>query len=218
MRRWVEHDQWDKIKIVHCTVGDEFFGSAEPIDPESNTFVCVGRLSPQKAQLLLVEGFAQAIDDGVDAKLVLCGDGEMREEIEALIARRGLEDRVRITGWISGEQVRKELIAARCLALPSFAEGLPMVIMEAFALQRPVLTTYIAGIPELVVDGENGFLIVSGSKDAIADGIKRVMATSLAQLAAMGEAGAQSVKREHYTPIETAKLVEQIRTTLAQGA
>ncbi len=214
LRRWVDHEHWDKIKVVHCTVGDEFFDQATPIDPQSKTFVCVGRLSPQKGQLLLVEAFAMAVDAGVDANLVLCGDGEMRGEIEALIKDRGIEDRVRITGWISGEQVRQELIAARCLALPSFAEGLPMVIMEAFALQRPVLTTYIAGIPELVVDGENGFLIVSGNKEAIRDGIKRVMATPLDELTAMGKAGREAVKREHYTPVETAKLIEQIQTTL----
>lgn len=216
LRRWVDHGHWEKIKVVHCTVGDEFFDQATPIDPDSKTFVCVGRLSPQKGQMLLVEAFAMAVDDGVDANLVLCGDGEMRGEIEALIRSRGIEDRVRITGWISGEQVRKELMAARCLALPSFAEGLPMVIMEAFALQRPVLTTYIAGIPELVVDGENGFLIVSGSKETIRDGLKRVMETPIETLAAMGKAGCEAVKREHYTPIETAKLIEQIRATLAR--
>lgn len=217
LRRWVDHQHWDKIKVVHCTVGDEFFDQATPIDPESKTFVCVGRLSAQKGQLLLVEAFALAIEDGVDANLVLCGDGEMRGEIESLIKRYNIEDRVRITGWISGEQVREELLASRCLALPSFAEGLPMVIMEAFALQRPVLTTYIAGIPELVVDGENGFLIVSGDKETIREGIKRVMATPLETLSAMGKAGCEAVKREHYTPVETAKLIEQIKTTLARN-
>lgn len=217
LRRWVGHEHWEKIKIVHCTVGDEFFEQAEPIAEDSNTFVCVGRLSPQKGQLLLVEGFAMAIDAGVDAKLVLCGDGEMREEIEALIRARGIEDRVRITGWISGEQVRQELRGARCLALPSFAEGLPMVIMEAFALERPVLTTYIAGIPELVVDDENGFLIVSGNKDAIRDGIKRVMETPLKRLREMGAAGREAVKREHYTPVETGKLIEEIKRSLGRG-
>ncbi|MEM6992401.1 MAG: glycosyltransferase family 4 protein [Myxococcota bacterium] len=215
LRRWVDHAHWEKIKVVHCTVGDEFFDQATPIDPDSKTFVCVGRLSPQKGQLLLVEAFAMAIEAGVDANLVLCGDGEMREEIEALIRSRNIEDRVRITGWISGEEVRREIIAARCLALPSFAEGLPMVIMEAFALKRPVLTTYIAGIPELVVDGENGFLIVSGNKEAIRDGIKRVMETPLPTLTKMGEAGCEAVKREHYTPIETAKLIDQIKATLS---
>lgn len=211
LRRWVGHEHWHKIKVVHCTVGDEFFDQARPIDPTSKALVCVGRLSAQKGQLLLVEGFADAIDKGVDAELVLVGDGDMRGQIEDYIAKRGVTDRVRITGWISGQEVREELLAARALALPSFAEGLPMVIMEAFALTRPVLTTYIAGIPELVVDGENGFLFPSGSAARICEGIERAMSTPVEKLDEMGRRGREAVKKNHYTPTETAKLVGHIR-------
>lgn len=211
LRRWVSHEHWDKIRVVHCTVGDEFFEEAEPIDPSSNTLVCVGRLSAQKGQLLLIEAFARAVESGVDAKLVLAGDGEMREEIEGFVRRNQLEDRVRITGWISGEQVRREISSARALVLPSFAEGLPMVIMEAFALGRPVLSTYIAGIPELVVDGESGWLIPSGSSERIAEGIRRVMETPVAKLEEMAAKGREAVRAQHYTPTETAKLIEHVR-------
>ncbi len=215
LRRWVGHEHWDKIRVVHCTVGDEFFKEARPIDPESKTLICVGRLSAQKGQLLLIEGFARAIEAGVDANLVLAGDGEMRGEIEAFVRRNGLEDRVRITGWISGEQVRTEILAARALVLPSFAEGLPMVIMEAYALGRPVLSTYIAGIPELVADGENGWLIPSGSATEIASGIKRVMDTPTAALEEMAAKGREAVKANHYTPTETAKLIGHVRNAHA---
>ncbi len=97
-------------------------------------------------------------DRGVELELVLAGDGEMRSEIETLISHHGLRDRVRITGWISGEQVRNELLACRALVLPSFAEGLPVVIMEAMSLRRPILSTYVAGIPELVRPPESGWL------------------------------------------------------------
>ena len=81
---------------------------------------------------------------------MLVGDGEMRAQIEALIAQYNLQARVRITGWISNKQVRDEILAARALVLPSFAEGLPVVLMEAMALRRPVISTFVAGIPELV--------------------------------------------------------------------
>lgn len=214
LRRWVAYEHWDKIRVVHCTVGEEFFGAAEPINPASKALVCVGRLSAQKGQLMLVEAFADAIDEGVDAELVLAGDGDMRGPIETMIAQRGLADRVRITGWISGEQVRREILSARALALPSFAEGLPMVIMEAFALGRPVLSTYIAGIPELVVDGENGWLIPSGSKEAIVEGIKKVMETPVHTLESMADKGRTAVRERHYTPTETAKLADHIRAAL----
>lgn len=215
LRRWVSHEHWDKIRVVHCTVGDEFFAQAQPIDPKSKRLVCVGRLSPQKGQLLLVEAFADAIDRGADAQLVLCGDGEMRSEIERIAAERGLGDRLRITGWISGEQVRKEILAGRVLALPSFAEGLPMVIMEAFALGRPVLTTYIAGIPELVKDGSNGWLIPAGSRDAITEAILDVLRTPTPKLEQMAALGREAVRKHHYTPTETARLADHVRESVA---
>lgn len=214
LRRWVGHDHWDKIRVVHCTVGDEFFDQARPIDPASKQLVAVGRLSAQKGQVLLVEAFADAVHEGLDANLVLAGDGDMRPQIEQLARERGIEDRLRITGWITGEQVREEILASRAMVLPSFAEGLPMVIMEAFALRRPVLTTYIAGIPELVIDGENGFLIPSGSPARIAEALHRVMGVPVEQLDEMGRKGQEAVRRQHYTPVETAKLAEHIRSTL----
>ena len=117
------------------------------------------RLPAAGTHIRQAEAFADAIERGVDAQLVLVGDGELRPQLEALIARRGLGERVRITGWMSGADVRQELLAGRALVLPSFAEGLPMVIMEAFALGRPVLSSFVAGIPELVVPGESGWLV-----------------------------------------------------------
>src|SRR5690606_28488162 len=93
---------------------------------------------------------------------------------------------------------------------PSFAEGLPMVIMEAFAVGRPVLTTYVAGIPELVVDGYNGWLVPSGSVEAITRGIERVMSTPLERLEVMAERGREAVRREHYTLTEVRKLARCI--------
>lgn len=215
LRRWVSHEHWDKIRVVHCTVGDEFFTESRPIDPASKRLVCVGRLSAQKGQVLLVEAFADAIDRGADAELVLAGDGDMRGEIERIAAERGLGNRLRITGWISGEQVRQEILGGRALVLPSFAEGLPMVIMEAFALGRPVLTTYIAGIPELVIDRENGWLIPAGSREAITTAILDVLRTEPAQLERMAAKGREAVRRHHYTPTETARLAEHVRGSVA---
>jgi len=76
LRRWVGYDHWNKIHIVHCSVGEEFFREPEPIDPASNTLLCIGRLSAQKGQLLLVDAMHKAVQDGVDVKLVMAGDGQ----------------------------------------------------------------------------------------------------------------------------------------------
>ena len=134
------------------------------------------------------------------------GDGEMRAEIETLIADYGLQARVRITGWISSEQVRAEILAARALVLPSFAEGLPVVIMEAMALRRPVLTTYVAGIPELVRQGENGWLFPAGAVDELAAALADCLAQPTDVLQRMGEAAYQRVLQRHAIDTEAAKL------------
>jgi glycosyltransferase involved in cell wall biosynthesis len=206
LRRWVGSEHWDKIKIIHCTVGEQFFQAAAPMDPSANTLVCIGRLAPQKGHLMLVDAFAQAINSGVDARLVMCGDGDLRPEIERRAAAAGIQDRIEFTGWIDEAEVRRRLLFSRCMILASFAEGLPMVIMEAFALGRPVISTTIAGIPELVVPGVNGWLVTAGRSDQTAEAIRAVMATPVPRLQEMASAGRQMVLEQHNTTIEGEKL------------
>jgi glycosyltransferase involved in cell wall biosynthesis len=217
LQRWAPREHWDKIHLVRCGVSDDFFERATPIDPASRSLVCVGRLTPQKGQLLLVEAFADALERGVDAELVLAGDGELRQELEASVARRGISNRVRITGWLDGENVRKELLASRALVLPSYSEGLPVVIMEAFALGRPVLSTYVAGIPELVQAPENGWLVPAGSREDLTEAIIDVMNKPVLELERMAALGRDAVRRQHHTPTETAKLAAQMLRTYQQG-
>ncbi|RTL66656.1 MAG: glycosyltransferase, partial [Hyphomicrobiales bacterium] len=151
--------------VVHCGLDALFLDAETTPVPAEQRFVCVGRLCEQKGQLMLLEAFAKLVAKYPQAHLVLAGDGEMRQEIEARIAQLKLTDRTTITGWISEAQVRDEIRKARALVLPSFAESLPVVIMEAMALRRPVISTYVAGIPELVRDGETGWLVPAGSID-----------------------------------------------------
>ena len=114
---------------------------------------------------------------------------------------------VRITGWISGDQVKQELLAARALVMASFAEGLPVVIMEAMSVQRPVLTTWIAGIPELVIEGENGWLYPPGSVDELARAMERCLHTPADELARMGARARTRVLARHDIDREAAKLI-----------
>lgn len=203
--RWAEYADWVKIKVVHCGL-DPDFHSAPAGSISAPRIVCVGRLCEQKGQLLLLEAVGQLVRKGIDIELVLAGDGEMRSAIERLIVQRKLESQVRITGWISGDQVREEILAARALVLPSFAEGLPVVIMEAMALRRPVLTTYVAGIPELVEHGRHGWLFPAGDAAALATALEECLATPVARLASMGEAARDRVLKRHAIDIEAAKL------------
>jgi len=206
LSRWVDYADWPKIKVVHCGLEPAFHKVAAVPAPSSPRLVCVGRLCEQKGQLLLVEAVAQLVRKGVDIELVLAGDGEMRDEIEQLIAQRKLQKHIRITGWISSEQVRKEILAARALVLPSFAEGLPVVVMEAMALRRPVLTTYVAGIPELIESGKHGWLFPAGDVEALAAAMEEFLALPLAALEQMGDAAYQRVLERHDIDTEAVKL------------
>jgi colanic acid/amylovoran biosynthesis glycosyltransferase len=148
---------------------------------------------------------------------VLAGDGELRAELEALIARYGLEAQVRITGWISSQQVRAEILAARALVLPSFMEGLPVVIMEAMALRRPVLATYVGGIPELVLPGETGWLFPAGSVEDLAAALEACLRQPRERLVEMGEAAYRRFAERHSIDAEAAKLAELFQASLSEG-
>jgi glycosyltransferase involved in cell wall biosynthesis len=102
------------------------------------------------------------------------------------------------------------------MVLPSFAEGLPVVIMEALALGRPVITTWVAGIPELVRPGENGWLVPPSSVDALADAMREALDAPVETLDAMGRRGAARARERHDAITESAKLLEMIRETLAR--
>jgi glycosyltransferase involved in cell wall biosynthesis len=175
----------------------------------------VGRLCEQKGQLRLLEALALLKEEGVPCQAVLAGDGPMRGLIESEVARLGLHDRVHITGWLSGAEVRQHLLDSRVMVLPSFAEGLPVVLMEALALGRPVITTYVAGIPELIRPGESGWLVPAGSVEALADAIRQALKTSGNRLTAMGRAGAASVAAAHDVTKEAAALARLLRPEVA---
>lgn len=206
--RWCDYKQWSKIHVIHCGVDKNFLNQAvEQISSEPN-LTCVGRLCEQKGQLLLLQAIGELAQEGIKCKLSLVGDGELRPEVETLIEKYGLKEQVTITGWASGEEVKKHIINARTLVLPSFAEGLPVVIMEALALGRPVISTYVAGIPELVNHGVNGWLVPAGSVEELKNVIQSALTVPEEQLVQMGKAGAESVFLRHNVVREADKLVE----------
>ncbi|HYE20332.1 MAG TPA: glycosyltransferase [Tepidisphaeraceae bacterium] len=213
--RWCGHEHWHKIHVVHCGVDasylDPALAAARTPVPDVPRLACVGRLAEQKGQLLLVQAAGLLAERGVYCELVLVGDGPMRAEIERLIARLNLTDRVTITGWASNQQVRDHLLGARAMVLPSFAEGLPVVVMEALALGRPVLSTFVAGIPELVAPGACGYLVPAGSVDLLADAMAQVLRAGADELREMGREGVRRVWAAHDAATEAAKLADLFR-------
>jgi glycosyltransferase involved in cell wall biosynthesis len=196
------------VHVVRCGVDAAFLsGGPQPV-ADNRRFVCVGRLCEQKGQLLVLEALAVLAHEGVAFELVFAGDGPMRAEVERRARELELGARVRVTGWISSELVRKELLEARVMLLPSFAEGLPVVLMEALALGRPAISTFVAGIPELVEPGVSGWLIPAGSVQAIVEAARSALETSPAELERMGRAGAATVAARHDARAEAARLAD----------
>jgi len=211
--RNVSHDHWQKIKVVHCGIEPAFHEGASTQPGAERRLICVGRLCEQKGQLLLIEAARKLSELGTKFELVLAGDGEMRHDLETLIDRYRLKEQVRIIGWIGSDQVRDEILAARALVLPSFAEGLPVVIMEAMALRRPVISTFVAGIPELVVPGEHGWLIPAGDVEALAAAMRACLDASADATAKMGEAARMRVLERHDVNREASKLIGMIQSS-----
>ncbi len=210
--------EWSKVHVVRCGIEPSFHRTTAVKPPQSQRFVCVGRLCEAKGQLLLIEATARLRAKDIRMDLVLAGDGPLRAEIETAIGRQGLEDTVRITGWISSDSVRDEILAARALVLPTFAEGLPVVVMEAMALRRPVLSTYVAGIPELVRAGENGWLFPAGSLDELVTAMEDCLSRSDEEICRMGDAGYERVIERHSIDVEATKLATLFRSAASTAS
>lgn len=205
LQRWARPADWNKIHVVRCTVGEDFLRAEAP-RVAGEGFVCVGRLSAQKGHFVLVDALRLLGERGVRPRMVLAGDGELRAELEREIHAAGLDDQVEITGWIDEAQIRARIRAARALVLASFAEGLPMVLMEALAVGRPVIATRVAAIGELVENERSGWLVTSGRADLLADAMEACLAASPEQLAAMAAHGKRAVAERHNTRVEGERL------------
>ena len=179
--------------------------------------VAIGRFVEQKGLMVLIHALADAVRDVPDIHVTLVGDGEMRADLEAAIAAHGLSENVTLTGWLSEAGVRDELANAHALVIPSFAEGLPMVVMEAMASGRPVLATYVAGTPELVVPEETGWMVPAGDVQALADLMVRVAAVPQARLTQTGQQARERVLERHDIDQEAEKLAGHFAEAIAAG-
>ncbi|MEL6792710.1 MAG: glycosyltransferase, partial [Pseudomonadota bacterium] len=200
-------DHWGKLRIVHCGVEPDRYarGDHEP----AKRLIFVGRLAAVKGVLIALEALARVRADHPDATLTLVGDGVERARIEARIADMGLTDVVRLTGYLSQSDVAAELARSDVFVLPSFAEGVPVVLMEAMATGLPVVATRVAGIPELVEDGVSGRVVAPGDAEALADAIAEILSDP-DRPEIMGAAGRVRVREEFEITSEAAWLYEMM--------
>lgn len=206
LARWAAPDHWERIKVVHCGIDPAKFSVPLPLPDTPPRFVAIGRFVEQKGQLLALDALAELVQTHPDAHLTLIGDGEMRPQINARINALDLHKNITLTGWVDEARIAAELQKAHALLMPSFAEGLPMVIMEAMAAGRLVIATYIAGIPELVQPARTGWLVPAGDAGALAQAMRDLAQTDSTHLAQMADAAHARVLARHDVATEAAKL------------
>ncbi len=196
--RWTDYEHWDKVRVVHCGVDETFLEEIDPpaVKENSRSFCCVGRLAEQKGQLVLVRAAGLLRREGLDFHIDLVGEGPMRPVLEAEIARLDLAGHVTLHGLASGDAVRQHMLDARATVLPSFAEGLPVVLMESLALARPCVATTVAGIPELATP-DNGWLVPPGDAEGLAAAMREVLLADASELATKGLTGRARVQERH---------------------
>ncbi|NUM55243.1 MAG: glycosyltransferase family 4 protein [Candidatus Hydrogenedentes bacterium] len=175
LERVTEYKDWDKFHIVRCGIDvSKYAVRPEPSNAVAE-ILCVGRLVPAKGQHLLVRACHALKERGVAFHATLVGAGPDRESIEALAKSLGIADCVAFAGPVGQGDIHSYYDKADIFALPSFAEGLPVVLMEAMGKGIPCVTTAITGIPELVIDGVNGLLAPASDWEALADRLQRLI-------------------------------------------
>jgi colanic acid/amylovoran biosynthesis glycosyltransferase len=208
LMKLVEPDLWSKLEIVRCGVDVSAFAPIERDEGRGRFDVlCVGRLVADKGQHVLIDAVDRLRRDGVDVHVTLAGDGPDRARLEDRVRTLDLRDAVTFAGAVDQRRVRDLYATADAFCLPSFAEGLPVVLMEAMAAGLPVVTTRIMGIPELVEHGVTGELVPPGRVDALVAAL-HALAVDPAQRRSYGLAGRAKVEADYDVRLSVAAVHE----------
>lgn len=194
--RLVEPDQWLKFMTVRCALDLKSLTQGQrSANAEQQNIICVGRLSSEKGHYGLLSALAAVRAKGIDAKLTLVGDGPEGAKLKAMAAELLPEDAVVFAGRLDERATLAAVAQADLLVLPSFMEGLPVVLMEAMALGTPVISSRIAGVPELITEGAEGRLFTPANWDELADVLARAL-TETEATACMAAAAREKIARE----------------------
>jgi colanic acid/amylovoran biosynthesis glycosyltransferase len=167
---------WSKIHVTPLGVDPDVFTPA-PFREAFDLFqiICVGRLVAAKGQRVLIEAVAKLAASGRRVRLTLVGDGPDRASLEEAVRSLGAGRSIVFEGAVNQDRIRSLYREAHVFALASFAEGIPVVLMEAMAMEIPCVTTWITGIPELIRDGIDGLLVAPSDEVSLAAAIVRLM-------------------------------------------
>lgn len=207
---YCDPSRWDRIHVVHCGVDDLRPAATDDRDPSRLELLFVGRLEPVKGILVLLEAIGRLVAAGRNVRLTVAGDGALRSDLERRAAALGLGDAVRFVGYRSQPEIREHLAASDALVLPSFAEGVPVSLMEAMSQERAVVATSVGGVTELVRHGVNGLVVHPGDPVALAEALS-TLADDPELRRTMGLAGRETVRAEFDSATEARRLVALFR-------
>lgn len=212
LMRMVPPEHWPALEVVRMSVDADRF--QPPADNRTDhegplRVLYVGRLVPEKGAPVLIEAVAELHRRGIPTDVRIIGAGELREGIEAQLRRHGLDETVTLVGPVGQDEIPGWYHWADVFVLPSFQEGLPVVLMEAMATGLPVITTRIAAVEELVEHGHSGWVLPPGRADLLTEAIAE--ARDRGDRLARGARGREAVLRE-FTVQDTSQAMTDFLT------
>jgi len=213
----LDPEDWEKLRVVRGGVDVSSFAPVYRTRPGGPLrIVNVARLAPVKGQFELLKAIAELRRRGVPASVVVVGEGPLRSAVESEIRRLELGDLVELTGSVSPDDIHRYYADADVFCLPSFAEGVPNVLMEAMAMELAVVSTRLMGIPELVEDGVSGLLVAPARPDLLADALQR-LAEDAELRARLGRAARKRVIAEYRIDRTAREMRDLIDDAMREG-
>jgi len=201
---------WSKFDVCRLGIDPQrFIPVPETKQTGTCNLLCVGRLAPAKGQAILLESVAQLQKQGIFVNLTLVGMGPDEQSLKEYAKELGINKEVQFTGAVDQDHILDYYKEADIFVLPSFAEGLPVVLMEAMAMEIPCITTAITGIPELILNGQEGLLVAASDSEALTQAIKQLASDQLLRQQ-LGKAGRLRVLSDYDLYKNTRHLFEQI--------
>lgn len=176
--------EWNLEKYRHKTLiahrhflDFDTFKVTIPLPDRSSLIGYIGRLSGEKGVQHFAKALPVILSDRQDIHVLIGGDGQLKESIEASLQEEGVNAHVDLPGWISHDDLPKYLNQLRLLVLPSYSEGLPNIMLEAMACGTPVLATSVGAIPDVIIHGKTGFIMENNSPECIAENVIRALSS-----------------------------------------
>jgi glycosyltransferase involved in cell wall biosynthesis len=215
MAQLVPYELWEKFEVAPLGIDSTVYEPAPfRSAPAPFEIICVGRLTPFKAQHILLDSMKDLAAAGRNVRLRFVGDGPDRASLESRIHSLGLGGHVIVEGWKNQAEVRELYRQADIFALASSAEGVPVVLMEAMAMQIPCVATRITGVPELIRDGIDGLLVTPSDPEEMTTALVRLM-DDPALRRRLAEAGRKRVQEKYHLATNVARLSEIFRRRLS---